>query len=353
MNGFMNRGRLMLMLVGATACAAMALPTSAFAGQAHLIKLYKVEKHVDLQGQDNTYTVTCPNNDLALQGMWRVDDVEQDNDFYDDDGPGGSWGTTFAPAPNNHADWDVLRSVRPVEVMATSDSSFDFQFTPLSGGDAQIKLWITCLGHRSEAVSGHTVGWTITNQFTSGTITVASPTATSAQTSTPCAPGFVAVQPGFQITEGDADLTRFDSSANDTTWNWEFDNAAWDPVSNNFKYKYSYSCLELRSGTSSGGPTHRHRIIKQTARKFTPPTILATRVSEVQALCGELYKGMLGGWDYSQGSFGPGPPFYWTQLYFLGMDPRIKIRAFKFIDRGAAVPTSNIVSLLCFKDKTS
>lgn len=342
MNGLMNRSRLIL-LACTVALGTLALPSSALAGQSHLLKLYKVEKHVDLQGQDDTYTVTCPNNDLALQGMWRVDDVEQDNDYFNA-GPGGSWGTTLPPASNDHADWDVLRSVRPVEVQASSDSSYDFQFTPLSGGDAQLKLWVTCLGHNAESVSGHTVSWQITNPYSSGVVTVAKPTATSSQTSPSCPPGFVSVQPGFSITEGDADLTRFESSSSDRVWNWQFDNVLWDEVTNNFKYSVSSACLELRSSVSSAPPNHRHRIVKKTANKFAPANILDHRVSEVQAQCGELYKGMLGGWNYTG---------YSTQLYFLGMDPRIKIRAFKFIDRGAAVPTASIVSLLCFKDKTS
>jgi hypothetical protein len=343
MNGLMNRGRLIL-LACAIALGALALPSSALAGQSHLLKLYKVEKHVDLQGQDDTYTVTCPNNDLALQGMWRVDDVEQDNDFFDP-GPGGSWGTTSPPASNDHADWDVLRSVRPVEVQASSDSSYDFQFTPLSGGDAQLKLWVTCLGHDAESVSGHTVSWQITNPFSSGTVTVSNPSAASSQTSATCPSGFVSVQPGFSITEGDADLTRFESSTGDRVWNWQFDNVQWDPVSNNFKYAVSSACLELRSSTASSGPAHRHRIVKKTANKFAPSNILTNRVSEVQAQCGELYKGMLGGWNYHA---------HFNDLYFLGMDPRIKIRAFKFISRNGYGPTTaSIVSLLCFKDKTS
>ncbi|HZP15728.1 MAG TPA: hypothetical protein VFA96_07890, partial [Nocardioides sp.] len=125
----MNRTRLTL-LVGATALVALALPGSAMASRAHLLKLYKVEQHVDLQGQDGDYQVQCPNNDLALQGMWRVDNVEQDNDYVNA-GPGGSWG---------RPDWDVLRSVRPVKVAALDDSTYDFVFTPLAGGEVQLKL---------------------------------------------------------------------------------------------------------------------------------------------------------------------------------------------------------------------
>jgi hypothetical protein len=350
MNGFMTRRTRLTLLACATAFAAMALPGSAFAGQAHLLKLYKVEKHVDLQGQDNTYTVTCPNSDLALQGMWRVDDVEQDNDFFDFDGPGSTWGTTTPPASNDHADWDVLRSVRPTEVQPTSDSSYDFAFTPLSGGDAQIKLWVTCLGHKAESVSGHTVSWTITNRSTTAPTTINNPGAgssTVASTSCNATPTTIAVQPGFAITSGDADLTQFEGSTGDKVWNWTFDNRLGDAASGDFTYTTTSACLDLRSSVANTGPAHRHRIIKQHANKFAPDNILATRVSEVQAQCGELYKGMLGGWNYSL------PKGWSNQLYFLGMDPRIKIRAFKFIDRGAAISTSRVVSLLCFKDKTS
>jgi hypothetical protein len=353
MNGFMTRGRLMLLLVGATAFAAMALPGSAMAGKSHLLKLYKVEQHVDLQGQDDTYNLSCYGQDLALQGMWRVDDVEQDNDFYDLDGPGGSWATTSAPASNDHADWDVLRSVRPTMVQHNGDSSYDFGFTPLSGGDAQLKLWVTCLGKNAESVDGHTVSWALTNATTSGPTTIHLPGAGSTNVaSAPCPAGFIAVQPGFRIGTaalpgGDADVTRFESSNGDKTWNWTFDNRLGDQGSGDFIYTTSSSCLELRSGVASSGTAHRHRIVKKQASSYSQPNILATRVSEVQAHCGELYKGMLGGWNYNLASG------WSTQLYFLGMDPRIKIRAFKFIDRGGAVPTNQVVSLLCFKDKTT
>jgi hypothetical protein len=166
--------------------------------------------------------------------------------------------------------------------------------------------------------------------------------------STPCnaTSTSIVVQPGFAITSGDADLTRFEGSPpSDKVWNWTFDNELGDAGTGDFTYSTTYACLDLRSSVASSGPSHRHRIIKQHANKFAPPNILTNRVSEVQAMCGELYKGMLGGWNYHS---------HKDDLYFLGMDPRIKIRAFKFISRNGYGPTtSSIVSLLCFKDKTS
>ena len=41
-------------------------------------------------------------------------------------------------------------------------------------------------------------------------------------------------------------------------------------------------------------------------------------------------------------------------VYFLGMDPRIKTRAFKFANRGhSGSPVAVPVYLVCFKDKTT
>jgi len=338
MNGIMNRTRLTL-LVCAAALVALALPGSASASRAHLLKLYKVEQHVDLMGQDGDYQVQCPNNDLALQGMWRVDNVEQDNDYINDGGPGGSWG---------RPDWDVLRSVRPVKAAAIDDSTYDFVFTPLAGGEVQLKLWVTCLGWKSETVNSHYVSWQISNPYTT-TVTLTNPTAKVQQTSSNCPSGYIAVQPGFEFTTGDADVTESDSANSNKAWTWSLDNGLWDTTTNTVVAKFTRSCLELRSQAASDGSGHKHRIVVQKANAFAPSTVLASGTSEVQAQCGQLYKGMLGGWDYS--SFGGTD--YSTQLFFLGMDPRIKIRAFKWINNGAAVNTSDVVSLLCFKDKTT
>ncbi len=97
------------------ALAALALPAGALAAdghKSHVLKLYKVEQHVDLEGEDGTYVVTCPDGDYALDGMWRIDNVEQDNDF------GGSL-------------LDLWTTVRPVSMQSTGVDQFTFKFTPL------------------------------------------------------------------------------------------------------------------------------------------------------------------------------------------------------------------------------
>jgi hypothetical protein len=66
--------------------------------------------------------------------------------------------------------------------------------------------------------------------------------------------------------------------------------------------------------------------------------------------CGEHYKGMVGMWNSHHDS-----------LYYLGMDPRIKSRAFKFVNidplppgiAGPGFDHSLDLRLSCFKDRTS
>jgi hypothetical protein len=341
MNATKRRTRL-AGLAAIAALAAMALPSPAQAGKAHLLKLYKVEKHLDLEGQDQTYTVTCPGNDLALDGMWRVDDVEPDPDYYGDDLPGGSWSTSSTVL--DHTDWDLLRSVRPVKVARSSNSSYAFEFTPASGGDVSMKLWVTCLGDTSETIGSHTVSWQITNPNAPGgsqviTTNAAFTTpASSNVTSGACPVGFIVVQPSFVVTAGDADLVASYPTANATRWTWKFES-----LLPGFSATVSWKCLELRSQAAPDG--HKHRIVRRMASLFIPNAIAAASVGEKQAICGEHYKGMIGGWDYSGVGF-------FDQLYFLGMDPRIKHRAFKFINRNGAPKVPDLY-LVCFKDKTT
>jgi hypothetical protein len=323
----------------AMVAAALVAPSSALAGKSHHLKLYKVEMHVDIEGQDDTYNVACKNGDLALDGMWRVDTVEQDNDYVYD-GPGATWSTTFDPP--DHADWDVLRSVRPIYVVRNGPSSYDFRFVPEAGGDVAMKLFITCLGEKTESIGGHTHTFAFGPGNGSSPVSFASPTFTSPA----CPSGSIVAQPSFSITAGDADLQASYPNPTATTWTWKFANAT-----ASFTGAVSWSCLPLKSSNPSSGPNHKHRIVKNLAKIFTPnDAIKKTSVGEKQAICGEHYKGMIGGWDITAG---PNPwQFRHLHLFYLGMDPRIKSRAFKFINKDS-VQQSPDLYLVCFKDRTT
>jgi hypothetical protein len=79
-------------------------------------------------------------------------------------------------------------------------------------------------------------------------------------------------------------------------------------------------------------------------------TIPAQQTSEVQVICGEHYKAMLGAWDFTG---------FHTVLWYLGMDPRPKSRSFKVLNTGPAInvsfspPAGPKFGSLCFKTKTT
>src|SRR3954447_8267288 len=62
------------------ALATGAAPASA-GGRSHLLGIYKIDTPIDVQGEDGTYTAACHSGDIALDGMWRIDDIDQDNDY--------------------------------------------------------------------------------------------------------------------------------------------------------------------------------------------------------------------------------------------------------------------------------
>jgi hypothetical protein len=182
-------------------------------------------------------------------------------------------------------------------------------------------------------------------------VTPAAGNSTTTTTAGACPTGSIVVQPSFRVNSGDADLVESRPlNSNDRQWEWTWAN------SQSLDADHHIRCLSLKSNTSTGsGDAHKHRLIKQWATKRAPSDgkFKKSSVSEVQMVCGEHYKGVLGGWDWT-GSLWGGPayggPYY---MHFLGMDPRIKTRAFKFINRNAADQAADGLFLVCFKDKTS
>ena len=326
--------RLITLLAAALTVAAVLAP-SAMAGKSHLLSVYKVEKHIDVEGEDGSYTISCKPTDIALDGMWRVDNVDQDNDYQDPDWPG---------APTNIS---INKSVRPVSAIATAAGTFTFKFTPLGGGDAQIKLFLTCLPNPLVGVD-HTHSWTVSALNTVAPVGAASPNpviGTPSATATCPGANDILVAPGFNVLAGDPDLVRSywngGGTPNLKSWQW------WWYDSDEAAIDHYYRCLSTRSGPASSGPAHTHRIV--TSFKTSTSLVPAEQTKELQLSCGELYKGVLGGFDL----LGPAGNFAsWVKIYYLGMDPRPKTRAWKFVNL-AGTPQQVRLGLLCFKDRTT
>ena len=103
-------------------------------------------------------------------------------------------------------------------------------------------------------------------------------------------------------------------------------------------------------------PHHRHKLA--TTNKLTavsPGTLFKDQVSEVQVSCGEHYKAMLGAWHFGYNGYVWDAADYKKKLWYMGMDPRPKIRAFSVLNTDPAVdvPAGSKFGSLCFKTKTT
>ncbi len=134
-----TRDRSRTLLVGAAVAAllaplaivaAMASPASAAQMKQHEVYMYKVEKHVDLVGEypeGNLHEhLYCNPGDIALDGMWRVDNVEQAN-----------------PPETNGDERDVYFTASYGD--AADRRMWHFRARNYADGIAQIKLFVTCI----------------------------------------------------------------------------------------------------------------------------------------------------------------------------------------------------------------
>ena len=157
--------------------------------------MYKVEKHVDLAGSTPTTTLHehlyCDNGDIALDGMWRVDHVDQ----FD---PSDSTRTTPTAALQRRARRRRLRVVprqrrRPRVALPARATS--------PHGNAQVKLFVTCIRGHTEPSANHRHDIYVSQVYTDTLAPragVPAPTTTRASTAQ-CAPGYYAVAPGFNF----------------------------------------------------------------------------------------------------------------------------------------------------------
>ena len=352
--------------VAALAATAFLAPSSALAGgKAHHLGSYKVEKHIDLEGEEGEYTISCPGSDIAVDGMWRIDNVDQDNDY------------VYDAAPTGFPRHDVLLSVEPVAAYPISQSTFRFQFVPLAGGNVQGKLFLTCLPDEVTKVSGHTHKWIVdgtgvtTNPHADAPTLYNPPVGPATyvnvqQTSTACPAGSIAIAPGFKwelnmpgppaIPEAwGKPWKRFPTSTHNTqgwtAWEWGFFSSTGGNLT------LYYNCLERLTGFKIPGGGHRHKVApvsKLTA--VVGNNLKQNQVSEAQVECGEHYKAMLGAWHFGYNGYVWNGADYHHKLWYMGMDPRPKVRAFKVLNTALVdvfpIP-SGMFAAYCWKTKTT
>lgn len=320
-----------LCLLGLTALAVFAFAGVAQAGgKSHFLKIYKVEQHVDLEG-DSTHThVFCNPGDYAIDGMWRVDQVDQDNDF----DFGGKDPLTSIRVIKSYGDGTASTSAPYANPPAPSNdpAKWHFVFEKDTPGDAQLKIFAVCLGNKT-APDGHEHAFTLSNQTASSFILGPN---TYGATTPSCPAGSISVAPGFILDPGSNYrlVSRLLNPA-DTAWTLQFHPPA--PPGPSANTGVFARCLTLKSSVVN---SHTHSIVKKDVT--SNPIIPAKTTAEAQQACGEHYKAVLGEFDL-------GPSY---DVYFLGMDPRPKIRAFKFWN---SAPGNHLVPIgaVCFQDRTT
>jgi hypothetical protein len=311
----------------ATALAPMAVgaglsDATAASPKQHQLTTYKVEKQLDIPGEfpDNSVHdhLYCNPGDYALDGMWRVDHVDQAN-----------------------PDLGVSGDERDIRVDASYGDDVDpakWHFRIVNdtvGANAQLKLFVTCLAANTEGQNGHSHPVVLSSR-TTRTVGIAA-VLTEWDHSTTCGANALAVAPGFNFTAGQGRIYRsWPSSATFRSWHWAF--VAPDSATVSLYLR----CLSLKTGGSGTGP-HAHALRYTWVGGYGGSLYHLPVGHQVnrELACGDQEKGMVG-------AFWINDPFH---VWFLGMDPRPKIRNFRYWNDGGG-DDSVYHSLLCLNSRT-
>jgi hypothetical protein len=363
-----NHGRKGGWIVGLTLGLCLLAPGSALAE--HDLKIYKAEKQVDITADERALTVSCESGDHAIDGMWRVDHADFDD---------------YKPDLDN-----IRTAVDVLQASLTSDDTYTFRFTKNAIGRVQMKIFVTCIGdktvggahdhflatqfvnHSGAAAlnSGYsTNSATATGVSNTGATPVIS-TITTATNSRNCPVNTILVSPGFDmpatgildaspaVTDPSEGMGRLFRSSHTSTsganagrdWTWSFDNGAL-PTGYKATINTTWRCLKLKVDPAPSG--EKHKLVRKFKTSVFNPSPNGT--SEGRLDCGDHYKAIVGGFAIS----GPAGVVYTTtdefdNVWYLGMDPRIKQRAYKFLNKHASTSTFTVdLSLTCLNYRTT
>jgi len=357
-----NHGRRGAFAIAATLACALLLPSTALAG--HDLVIYKQEAHVDLTADEFSASVSCNPGDHALDGMWRIDHADQDD--------------YVAAIPL------ITGAVDVTQAEATSDSTYSFTFEKNAIGRAQAKIFVTCLANKTSGDAhqhtfwssapppGSTLAFTKADGSTAGFESTSLPVIDTStykwSRSGSCPAGFRLVSPGFRadtFSTGDPNagqIRLYESiSSTGSDWSWKFETSGMAPAST-MNLTTSYRCLRIKVSQDS---FDKHKLVFKFNHPvtFNPPK---NRVSEGQYNCGDHYKAIVAGFSIPDAGSAPSfnsngdglidPPVNNTafnNVYFLGMDPRPKQRAYRFVNRSTTSTYPVALKALCLNYRTT
>ncbi len=346
---------------------------AASAKHKHEIYMYKVEKDLrlagvgpDANGVGGEQSISCFGTDNALDGMWNVKHVD---DFHDpsvepdpDDDPEFPSTSTLGGIYNDERDVFVEASYPDM----TNRAKWNFRFDNRAYGDAQVKIFATCLRDYTEKASGHKHKTDVRGAFyTPGT------TATfvsnrwawdSNWTGFTCLNKEYMVAPGFdlQSTVDDHRLVASYPTNAGRSWAWEF--ASFDPtgalnpqhlpggtgpIVGPEQIHFYAKCINRQVLADS--PTgHRHAV----AMKHLWSGLQNIKVGdprELQYSCDTDY------WEYSAYKAMVGAFYlhdYWWNTWYLGSEPRPKTRVWQFWNTGSSQAKVDL-GVLCINSRTA
>jgi hypothetical protein len=326
-------------LIGVLATAfALVVPSAAFAG--HDLGIYKVEKHVDINSDDQSVDLSCYGGDYALDGMWRIDHADQDDDdlFVTSIGRAVDVQEAYpfdGPAPTTHRD------------------SYHFVFNKNAIGRAQVKVFATCIKQQTEQSGGHSHAIPVTvnppvvrpvglGDFDNGTVAI-------------CPINTFIAQTGYKITpSGDpvpfvGHISEDWPILNMRGWSWKMD-ISQDPGA---FVTYYTSCVGKKLPLAGG---EKHKLVYRLQGPETN-SLAASRVSTKRISCAAHYKAVVAGfsfWPTGPGSMSdPNTDYgFVPKLWWLGMDPQPKSRDFKFLNSFGAVGSVDLKAI-CLNYRTT
>lgn len=336
--------------------AATSAPADAGTSHKHEVYLYKVEKDLRLAGvgpdgfgDSPSTSLSCSPGDTVIDGMWVVKHVDQ----YHPPAPDPDDDPDF---PSDSTLGGVYNDERDVYVKASYPDFGDarqwfFDFKNRAYGDAQVKLFATCIRGYTEYANSHRHSINVRNLFAQAPSTGwygGSRSGWDSFGSYSCNSDEYFVAPGFNLSPAGAVDHRLVASYptnNGRSWAWEFGASSLAPVA------FYGKCIERRTGV---GNAHRHSI----AMKHMPSSnhsfghqygIHMGDPEEVQYSCDQDEPSFSGykagvGWFYMAD--------WWEYNWFLGMEPRPKTRVFHFWHHHSS-QGQVYVGALCINSRTS
>lgn len=346
----------------------------------HEVYMYKVEKNLrlagvgpDAFGDSPSPTLSCNGGDIALDGMWNVKSVDQYHaPSYDPDEDNGYPSTvTLGGIYNDERDVFVEASYP-----STSDpAKWEFRFDNRAYGDAQVKLFLTCIRGYTEHAKGHNHQVKVRTWPASSFLTSANPaypgrtTWDSSTAGWACTPDEFYVAPGFDLgaTVKDHRLTGSYPTNFGRSWAWDFASFDSDPLGGGTgpinagggeSVTFYGKCIDRQVAVNG----HRHAVVMkhlpapdwqlepigfgddgyQVNIPFGDP-------EEVQYSCDTDYPAYSGykamvGWFYMTN--------WWETNWYLGMEPRPKTRVWQFWNVGANAAKAR-VGVFCINSRTA